>query len=119
MITARDVQSAPGVDEALAAFYSDCIQNAVSTGLIQEIALRNWFQGELITSTGMRGLIYRDEKSGKTGGIPNTVIDLLDDLHIIRKEIRSGSQWYELPHDRLIKPVQLANPTTHGRPICC
>ena len=39
----------------------------------------------------------------------NTVIEILEDMHLIRPEWRSGARWYELTHDRLIKPIKDSN----------
>jgi YVTN family beta-propeller protein len=33
------------------------------------------------------------------------VLDFLDDRHVIRGETRYGGKWFELTHDRLIKPL--------------
>jgi YVTN family beta-propeller protein len=41
--------------------------------------------------------------------IPNEVFDVLEEEDLIRREERSGAQWYELTHDRLIKPVVDSN----------
>jgi hypothetical protein len=43
------------------------------------------------------------------GGIPNEVVHVLAAQHLIRPEVRSGSRWYELTHDRFIRPIQKSN----------
>ena len=43
--------------------------------------------------------------------MPNRVADILEDMHLIRKEWRSGSPWYEITHDRLIQPIKNSNKT--------
>jgi hypothetical protein len=35
--------------------------------------------------------------------------DVLDNMHLIRSEWRDGARWYELTHDRLIKPIKDSN----------
>ena len=61
----------------------------------------------LITSSGTRGIVHREFES--TGEIPNSAVDILEKKYIIRKEERAGAQWYELTHDRLIKPINNSN----------
>ena len=43
------------------------------------------------------------------GGIPNKVAGVLEEEYLIRKEERSGDQWYQLYHDRLIKVIKDSN----------
>ena len=52
-------------------------------------------------------LYSREEKT--TGGLPNKVVDILQQKYLIRQEWRSGSRWYELTHDRLIEPIRESN----------
>ena len=49
------------------------------------------------------------EKSETNMGISNSVIEILESTHLIRPEWRSGARWYELTHDRLIKPIKDSN----------
>ena len=39
----------------------------------------------------------------------NKVVDSLEGQYLIRREWRSGSPWYELTHDRLVKPIKDSN----------
>lgn len=41
--------------------------------------------------------------------MPNQVIDVLQNKYLIRAEERVGSKWFELTHDRLIKPIKDSN----------
>ena len=52
-------------------------------------------------------MVHRDPDSND--GIPNTVIDRLVKAHLIRTQQRAGGIWYELAHDRLIKPIKDSN----------
>jgi hypothetical protein len=94
-------------DEALESFYEQALAAALASTSIDEGQLRDWFERSLITPAGTRGLVYQDRHT--TGGIPNRVVEVLEQRHIVRPEIRSGSRWYELTHDRFIRPVQRAN----------
>ena len=95
------------VDQALREFYESCLSDA-RTGLhTNEANLRQWFERQLITPAGTRGIVFRDAQ--QTAGLTNSVVDFLENRHIIRGEWRAGSRWYELTHDRLIEPIQRAN----------
>ena len=45
----------------------------------------------------------------KGEGIDNNVILTLEDKYLIRREVRAGAPWYELTHDRMIKPIKDSN----------
>ena len=53
------------------------------------------------------GLVFHGRDM--TGGMPNKVVDVLEAQHLIRPEVRSGSRWYEMTHDRFIRPIQKSN----------
>jgi hypothetical protein len=106
-ITIADLQTFGNPDEALQLFYEKAIDSAVTTAGIDEGELRSWFETYLITPVGTRGLVFQGRET--TGGIPNRVVDVLAAQHLIRPEIRSGSRWYELTHDRFIRPIQRSN----------
>jgi YVTN family beta-propeller protein len=95
------------VDNALADFYVKAIREAVTDTHIEEARLRDWCETKLITSSGTRSIIHREVET--TGGIPNRVVDILENIHLIRAEQRFGARWYELTHDRLIEPIKDSN----------
>ena len=96
------------VNNALKDFYEEAILDTSKQTGIPERDIRNWFQEKLITSSGTRSIIHRDHNS--TGGINNKAVDILEDkYYLIRREWRSGASWYELTHDRLIKPITDSN----------
>jgi hypothetical protein len=94
-------------DQALEDFYRAAIEAASADSDVDEGVLRDWFENQLITPSGTRGLVFQGRDL--TGGMPNRVIEVLEGRHLIRPEIRSGSRWYELTHDRFIRPVQRSN----------
>jgi hypothetical protein len=94
-------------DEALESFYRKAVEATVSATGVDEAELRDWFESQLITSAGTRGLVFQDRE--RTGDIPNAVIEVLEGQHLIRPEVRSGARWYELTHDRFIRPIQKSN----------
>ena len=106
-ITEEHLAAYGDVDEALQEFYQSALKEAAGKARIEEDSLRQWFEAKLITEAGTRGLVFRGETS--TGGIPNDAVDVLEELHIIRAEVRGRDRWYELSHDRFVKPVLRAN----------
>jgi YVTN family beta-propeller protein len=95
------------VDEALEDFYEDAILTASKETRVHESKTRIWCQEKLITPSGTRSMVHEGKKT--TEGIDNNVIDWLEHKYLIRKEYRSGASWYELTHDRLIKPIISSN----------
>ncbi|MCL4265993.1 MAG: WD40 repeat domain-containing protein [Anaerolineae bacterium] len=110
-ITAEHLRQFGNVDQALSNFYTRAVNRALPPAEVDEEQLRQWFETSLITPAGTRGTVYRGVRD--TAGINNTAVQILEDMHIIRGEIRAGSRWYELTHDRLIEPIQQANRQWH------
>ena len=95
------------VDHALRDFYESCLAIAKNNLGANESEVRNWFELQLITPAGTRGIVFRD--ADRTADLPNNIVEFLEDWHLIRGEWRAGSRWYELTHDRFIEPIQRAN----------
>jgi tetratricopeptide (TPR) repeat protein len=95
------------VDNALEDFYEDAILSTAKQSTIHEKDIRIWCQQKLITSSGTRKIVHRGYNA--TGGIDNKVVESLEDKYLIRREWRAGASWYELTHDRLIKPIGDSN----------
>ena len=95
------------INQALEDFYEEAIHEAIKQTRVKEKEIRKWCQDKLITSSGTRSIIHREHNS--TGGLNNSVVDILESKYLIRREWRSGASWYELTHDRLIKPIREAN----------
>ncbi len=106
-ITEADLKASGNVNEALAAFYETALRQAVETVKVREGDLRRWVESNLITAAGTRGTVFRGKDA--TAGMPDAVIDLLEDLHVLRAELRGGERWYELTHDRFIEPIRESN----------
>ena len=112
----EDVQKYGDVDGALIDYYNGAVDAVVGevkavVGTISQRRVRRFFSESLLTPARTRALVYRDEASGFTAGMPNAAIDVLSrsDVNIVRGEARGPSHWYELSHDRLIPPVLTAN----------
>ena len=92
--------------KALLQFYERCIRQTAAQTLVPEAKIRVWFERALVTPAATRGTVFRGET--ETQGLPNAAVDILENLHLIRAEIRGGGRWYELTHDRFIESVQIA-----------
>jgi ABC-type branched-subunit amino acid transport system substrate-binding protein len=106
-ITTEHLRIFGNVDQVLAEFYDDSVRAAAAASKLPERRLRRLIEDELITSVGTRGTAYRTGET--TGKIPNAAIDELESKHLVRAEIRAYARWYELTHDRLIKPIRTSN----------
>jgi ABC-type branched-subunit amino acid transport system substrate-binding protein len=106
-ITTEHLRIFGNVDQVLAEFYDDSVHAAVAASKMPERRLRRQIEEGLITSVGTRGTAYRTGET--TGKIPNAAIDELESRHLVRAEIRAYARWYELTHDRLIKPIRESN----------
>jgi len=112
-ITQEHLDAYGDIEKALQMFYEDSIREVVKKTKklpqangevgVKEGFLRKWFEKNLITAAGTRGLVYRG--STHTAGLINEAVDVLDQSHIIREERRGGGTWYELSHDRFIDPI--------------
>jgi tetratricopeptide (TPR) repeat protein len=105
--TADDVKKFADVNQALRSFYDQAIAVTIRKAGLKETKLRGWFDTELITSDGTRGLVHRGRD--RTEGVPNSAVDTLEQEHVIRAEPRAGGLWYEITHDRFIPPIRESN----------
>jgi hypothetical protein len=106
-ITHEHLEAVGDVNQVLFRFYERAIKQADRETPVSEGDLREWFEHSLITLAGTRGTVYQGRD--KSGGIHNTTVRILEDLHLIRGEWRAGARWYELTHDRFIEPIQQSN----------
>ncbi len=113
-ISRDNLEAFGDVDQALSGFYERIIAEAAtaSGSGVTEARLRLWFEDTLITPASTRGTVFQGRK--ETGGIPNAVIDKLERRHLIRGELRGGSRWYELSHERFIEPIRQSNVRWRG-----
>ena len=72
-----------------------------------ERQIREWFDDELITAQGIRGLVLQG--ATESAGLDNDIIYKLGSAHLVRAEERRGATWFELAHDRLVEPVRRSN----------
>ena len=103
-ITFKHLETSANIEKALLSFYEESLTTVAQRTGVGETALRTWFQNELVTPAGTRGMVFRGHE--ETGGIPNAAVDELERLYLIQAEFRGGSRWYELTHDRFIDAIQ-------------
>jgi hypothetical protein len=108
-ITATDLKEAGDVNRALTQFYEDTLAAVLADppAPVTERQLRAWFDDQLITEAGTRGIVHQDAED--TGGLPNPVVKALQRRFLVRSEARAGDTWIELVHDRLLEPVRTSN----------
>ncbi len=100
------------VDQKLRTYYEDALQltvgdEAVRAAGIDEGALRSWFDTGLITEQDVRPQLLLGD--GRVGDLPVAAVWPLVDKRLVRKEDRRGLIWFELAHDRLIRPIRQSN----------
>ena len=116
-ISLADIEAVGDVDRSLAEYYAlevqlaagFAVQQAALTGRAltaqgAEREVREWFDHALITENGLRSQVLMG--AGSSQGLANPVIYQLVDAHLVRAEKRRGVNWFELAHDRLIRPVR-------------
>ncbi len=95
------------VDHSLGAYYDERVRAAAEKTGVNERAIREWFDRQLITEQGVRGSVLMGEQS--SGGLENRAVQMLENAYLVRAEKRGGITWYELAHDRLIAPIRAEN----------
>ena len=105
-INAEEIKEIGDVDKSLAEYYAAQVATIATQGAVKERFIREWIDTHLITKSGIRNQVLMSPN--ETEGLSNDVIRSLGLAHLIRREQR-GRTWFELAHDRLIKPVQRDN----------
>jgi hypothetical protein len=109
-ITLEDLAVAGDVDQALTQFYEETLTLALADPSAQGVSerqVRAWFDEQLITEAGTRGLVHQGER--ETGSLPNAVVSALQRRFLVRAEARGGDAWIELVHDRFVEPIRASN----------
>jgi WD40 repeat protein len=95
------------VDQVLAEYYAERVGAIAATTGVPERQIREWVEQQLITPQGLRDKVL--QQPAQTAGLPNGVIQALEDAHLVRGERQRGATWFELAHDRLIDPIRQDN----------
>jgi hypothetical protein len=107
VITAEHVSSLGDATTALAHYYDSAVRGTARRAKVDPVFVRRWISSALITPAKTRGTAYRGVRL--TAGMPNPAVDALENRHLIRAETRAGARWYELTHDRFLRPIEQAN----------
>ncbi len=103
----EEIEAAGDVDTALAEYYADRVRKIAEQTKVKERHIREWFDRQLITGSGIRGQVLMDPEGIK--GLSTEVVLALENVHLVRREERRGAEWLELSHDRLLKPIRANN----------
>ena len=95
------------VSQSLREYYSESVAAVARESGVSERLIRDWFEHHLITEQGIRGQVLMAPEQSE--GLDNRAIRLLENAHLVRAEKRRGATWFELAHDRLIRPVRSSN----------
>jgi tetratricopeptide (TPR) repeat protein len=106
VITGDDVRWYGDADIALAEHCGRIVAAVADNHDLPVSKLRCLLLGTFVTDLGTRGTAYQGPAS--TAGMPNAVVQALEDRHLLSSEQRSGSRWFELLSDRLIDPLRKA-----------
>lgn len=106
-ILESDITDIGDVNTALSDFYGNAVRAAAASTGVNERAIREWFDRQLITEQGLRGQVLMEPERSR--GLDNRAIRALEDAHLVRADERRGATWFELAHDRLIEPVRTNN----------
>jgi hypothetical protein len=105
-VTIDDVKKVGDVDEALANYYAEKVHDAAVEADIPEAKIRIWIETKLITRN-VRAQVLKGSELQE--GVTPLAANWLDRTFIIRQETRRRSEWYELAHDRLMRPIKQDN----------
>jgi hypothetical protein len=96
------------VDRALGDYYEDALREVVRASGMDERKLRLWIDRHLIVDRAIRGQVPAGA-DGLVGGLPMSVVQHFVAAFLVRADNRGGAVWYELSHDRLVRPVSESN----------
>ncbi len=106
-ITLEHIKALGDVNRALGDYYSLQVASVASGSGVPEREIREWFDRKLITVSRIRGQVLMTPE--KSDGLDNKAIWMLERTYLIRAEKRGGATWFELSHDRLVRPVRENN----------
>lgn len=107
LITTDDVAGQDDVNLALRNYYEGAVREISKGVRAREEKIRNWFSDNLIVPPGIRAQVM--EEAELSGGLSTDIAKDFLNKHLLRREQVRGAFWYELAHDRLVRPVQDGN----------
>jgi hypothetical protein len=106
-ITQDDVTKFGNVDTALGDYFDDVLEEIAGDDLRRQRTIRDWFGHQLLTEEGLRS--QTPQPYLPRFGLDLQTVGRLIDAYLVRSDQRPDATWYELAHDRLVRPVQVAN----------
>ncbi len=103
-IGVKDVEEPTIVAAALSSYYAGVVKHVAIETRADEKVIRTWFESELITPQGYRSQTLTGPASDDID--PAKVLAELENGYLIRGDSRGDSTWYEIAHDKLVKPIQ-------------
>jgi hypothetical protein len=88
-------------------FVDDAIATVVTGTETDEGIVRRWLADRLITPSGRRAVLLVDNE--QTTGLPDAVLDAMEDARLVQVEQRNRSRYAELTHDSMLTAVQASN----------
>ncbi len=96
------------IPDALGDYYDERVATIAAGDPTAEGRIRRWFDRYLITERLTRGQV-RAGAEEETLQLSEPVLTDLVNAHLVRRDVRHDSVWYELAHDRLVEPVRARN----------
>ncbi|MDQ1922306.1 nSTAND1 domain-containing NTPase [Massilia pseudoviolaceinigra] len=90
-------------DNALQEYCDNALERA-ATNPRRASLLRDWIDQRLLTPSGLRAPAMLDTADKKCPSPAE--VRSLEEVHLIRRQIREDGQWYELSHDSLAIPMR-------------
>lgn len=106
-ISIDNMGSIGNVDQSLADYYAEHAAAVAKETGARERVIREWFEHKLITEQEIRRQVLLGAEQSE--GLDNGAVRRLENAHLIRAENRGGATWFELVHDRLIRPIKADN----------
>lgn len=106
-VSTEHIKSVGSVNRALADYYALQTASVANMAHVPEREIREWFDRKLITASGIRGQVLLTPD--KSDGLENETIWMLERAYLIRAEKRGGATWFELAHDRFVRPIRENN----------
>lgn len=106
-IGAGHLRALGDVDAALASYYDAQVEAAARASATPERTLRQWIGRRLVTAAGLRTQVLQTPAA--TQGLANAALQALVDAHLLRTDTRRGMTWFELAHDRIVRPLIASN----------
>lgn len=100
-IAESDLDEVRPYHRPLASYYQAVVRKAAAGDPVVERGLRDWIEGRLITPQHTR----RPTTSRPPFDDSDEVVERLADRYLVRKDRRTGGDYWELAHDLLVEPI--------------